>query len=337
MRTIDAAAGGGQLLRWALGFAAIEGESIELTGIREARPTPGLRPQHLQVVRVLADLTNATVSGVREGATAIEFEPGEITAGRYEVDIGTAGSLTLLFDAVLSLTPVLPGTLDVTATGGTDVKWSPPVDYVKHVKGPLLRRLGIHAYLDVTRRGFYPSGGGRATLLVHPTDPERVEPRTTMDGVGPARLYSTATTDLAEAAVATRQADAANDRLAEAGIDVVETVISVVEADSTGSVIVVRQDCDPFPLGFDALGERGLPAEDVGEEAADAAVAFADSPGVVDKHMADQLVPLLAQVGGRLPIPAVTDHVETGVDLARTFGYALRIEETTTGPVLIAD
>jgi len=42
--------------------------------------------------------------------------------------------------------------------------------------------------------------------------------------------------------------------------------------------------------------------------------------------MADQLMPFLALVGGRVRIPAVSAHVETNLDVIRAFGSDLRLD-----------
>ncbi len=43
-------------------------------------------------------------------------------------------------------------------TGGTDVPWSPPVDYLKHVTLYALERMGLKVGLEIKRRGHYPQG-----------------------------------------------------------------------------------------------------------------------------------------------------------------------------------
>ena len=43
-----------------------------------------------------------------------------------------------MFDALLPLATALAEPATVTATGGTDVEWSPPMDYLQRVKLPLL-------------------------------------------------------------------------------------------------------------------------------------------------------------------------------------------------------
>ena len=328
MITVDGSEGGGGLLRTALSLSTATGTPVTVEEVRGGRPNPGLRPSHLATVRTLATLADATVEGDREGAGRVVFEPGpnRLRSRTVEANIETAGSLTLLFDAVLplSLARGLDGPLAVRCTGGTDVRWSPPLDFLRRVKLPLLRSRGIFAAVDADRRGFYPVGGGRATFHVAPSpDPDLSVPdRGDREG---ARVYVTATTGLADAEVAERGAARVTDRLSAAGIEVTERVVEYAAADSPGAIVVVALDYARSRAGFDALGERGTPVEDVADDAVDRALAFDDDPvPAVDRHLADQLVPLLAFSGGRVRVSTVTDHVRTAVEVTNAFRGPVR-------------
>ena len=345
---LDGANAGGQFVRTALTLSVLENEPVRIENVRGNRSTPGLRHQHLAVLETMAAVCDADVSGAELGAETVEFEPdlestvdasgwvgvgrGRLAGGTYEVDIGTAGSATLLFDALLPLASVLESQLSVTVTGGTDVQWSPPLDYARCVKLPLLRRFGLTAAIEVDRRGFYPDGGGRATLHLAPSTLEPIElaERGPLEGV---RLYSTESASLTDRDVAYRQAEGALERLAlaEADPEVVDRCERTVESPSPGSAIVLRVDHGTGIAGFTALGERGKPAERVGEDAADAANRFfgVDGDGAappVDRHMADQLLVFLALAGGRVRIPAVTDHVATSLELLEAFGADIALD-----------
>jgi len=342
MIEVDGSAGGGQVLRSALTLSMLTGESVAVADVRGDRPEPGLKAQHLTAVETAAavcdadlndgDVSDADVSdgdsgsGVELGSETVVFEPGAPTGGSYRADIGTAGSVALLFDTLLPLAPVIDEPLALTATGGTDVKWSPPLDYYRSVKLPLLRSFGLAAAVDVERRGFYPRGGGEATLRLWPSEPRTLD----LAEPGPvtrARVYSTATADLADADVAERQATAAVSGLDEAGIETTERRTTYVESASAGSVVVVRVDRERGVAGLDAYGERGKPAEDV------AATALADlesvtAPGIaVNAHLADQLAVVLATVGGTVAVPRVTDHLESSLDLLAAFGFDVSADD----------
>ncbi|WP_415382166.1 RNA 3'-terminal phosphate cyclase [Halosimplex sp. TS25] len=336
MLEVDGGDGGGQLVRTALSLAMLDGEPVEITDVRGTRSTPGLKPQHLAAVETAAAVCDATVEGAEQGSETVRFEPGTPSGGRYEVDIGTAGSLTLLFDTLLPLATRIDEPLTLTATGGTDVKWSPPLDYYREVKIPLLRRLGIAATVDCERTGFYPAGGGRATLRLWPST---LSPLDLVEPGRPtaARVYSKASADLADGDVAERQADAATDAIAGLGVQVVHHRTAYAAAESSGSVVTVRVDAGGSPVGFDAYGAPAKPAEDVAREASDAIRRWRESGAAVDAHLADQLLVFLALAGGRLSIPRVTNHVSSNRDLLAAFGREVTVDESGRAPALVAD
>ncbi|QCW03000.1 RNA 3'-terminal phosphate cyclase [Natrinema pallidum] len=335
-RELDGSSAGGQFLRTALALSVLENEPVRLEHVRGDRPTPGLRHQHLAVLETMAELCEADVAGAELGAETIAFDPGleaadgsghgGLEGGTYAVDIGTAGSATLLCNALLPLATILESPLSVTVTGGTDVAWSPPLDYFRYVKLPLIRRFGVEAACEVDRRGFYPDGGGEVTLRLVPSrlEPITLTERGPLEGL---RISSIESESLADRDVASRQAEGALERLdSAAGLELTTRCETTTASPSPGSALVLRIDHGTGVAGFSALGERGKPAERVGEEAADAANRFLEGAAPVDRHMADQLLVCLALAGGRMRIPAVTDHVETRCTLLEAFGVDVGLE-----------
>ncbi|WP_254525047.1 RNA 3'-terminal phosphate cyclase [Natrinema caseinilyticum] len=334
---LDGSSAGGQFLRTALALSVVENRPVRLENVRGDRPTPGLANQHLAVLETMTEICDADVTGAELRSETIEFDPNldrrpgrggleRLAGGHYTVDIGTAGSAPLLFDALLPLSTVLESPLSVTVTGGTDVAWSPPLDYFRFVKLPVLRRFGVAAACEIDERGFYPAGGGRTTLYLAPSRLDRIDlvERGPLEGV---RLYSTESASLADRDVAMRQAEGALERLHRApSLELRERCETTARSPSPGSVLVIRVDHGSGVAGFTALGERGKPAERVGEDAADAANRFLDGSAPVDRHMADQLLVFLALVGGTVRVPAVTDHLETGCALLERFGGRIDLE-----------
>ncbi|MFP9059790.1 RNA 3'-terminal phosphate cyclase [Natrialbaceae archaeon A-chndr2] len=364
MHTLDGRDAGGQFLRRALTLSALENEPMRLEHVRGDRPTPGLANQHLAALETMADICDADVTGAALESQTVEFDPSTasgISGGEYHVSVGTAGSLTLLFDTLLSLAARLEAPLTVTATGGTDVKWSPPVDYFRRIKLPLLRRHGLQAALEVERRGFYPAGGGRLRLQVAPSTfrPLGLEERGPLTGIA---VHSTEADSLADANVAERQASGALERLqtkltsglaedvgnGDDAVPVRERVETTAQTQCPGSVIVIAlefaNDSGPekpgsateryWPLaGASELGEPGKPAERVGEEAADEALELLETSGTVDRYLADQLLEHLAIAGGHLRIPERTAHVETSLRLLESFNYTINSKGRNDGSV----
>ena len=219
MLEIDGSAGGGQLLRTALALSALTDTPFRMTDVRGDRPTPGLKAQHAACVRAAAAVADAEVEGGAVGDDAVTFEPNEVTGGDYAVAVDTAGSLTLVFETVLPLAVATETPLTLHATGGTDVAWSPPIDYLRRVKLPLLARHGLLARVDAERRGFYPAGSGAARLTLSPSSLNRIdlpEPVGRPD-VASVRVFVAASTDLAASDAAERLAAAAAEGLADDG------------------------------------------------------------------------------------------------------------------------
>lgn len=335
MKEIDGSDGGGQILRSALALAAVTETPVCVTGIRGNRPEPGLKPQHLTAVETLATITGADLAGAEPGATTLEFDPGASSAMDVTASIGTAGSIPLLFDAILPLATKIEGPLSITATGGTEVKWSPPLVAHERIKLPLCREFGFHSTLERHRTGFYPAGGGCATLSLQPSTLSPLE----ADERGAfvtARCYSIASRDLQENEVAKRQAATARQQLEEGDLSVSAEHHHIAETKSTGSAVLIELEYEHTRAGFDALGEPGVPAETIATRAVEKARTFTESEAAVDEHLADQLLIFLALGGGAVKIPTLTAHVETSLDLLETFGFDLTVDTSGSEPVVQA-
>lgn len=104
-----------------------------------------------------AKISNAQVTGAVKGSTELVFRPGRIGCGEFRFDIGTAGAVTLVIQTILPILVFAPPCRStVTITGGTDVPWSPPIDYVRFVMLPMLSLFGVKAEVKLVRRGHYP-------------------------------------------------------------------------------------------------------------------------------------------------------------------------------------
>jgi RNA 3'-terminal phosphate cyclase (ATP) len=103
--------------------------------------------------------------------------------------------------------------------------------------------------------------------------------------------------------------------------------------------VLVRAAYEHSIAGFDALGERGRPAEEVGEAPVEVFGEFhaGDTGAAVDAHTADQLVLPLAVAGGTVAIPRVTDHVATNVDLLEAFDADVRVEDGDGPPRIVSE
>ncbi|RLI64006.1 MAG: RNA 3'-phosphate cyclase, partial [Candidatus Asgardarchaeum californiense] len=117
--------GGGQILRNTVALSTITKKPVKIVNIRANRPNPGIKAQHYVAIKSIQELCDARVEGLEIGSSELTFYPGEIKGGKYRFDIGTAGSITLVFQAFILASVKTKNPIKITLTGGTDVKWSP--------------------------------------------------------------------------------------------------------------------------------------------------------------------------------------------------------------------
>ena len=156
--------GGGQILRTAFAMSAMTGKPVNIRNIRADRPKPGLASQHLTAIKAVTEICNGELEGAYKGSERVSFHPGNIEARDMELDIGTAGSISLVLQAILPVLARAHGESNIRIRGGTDVKWSPPVDHLRNTLLPIYKDFGIECELDVLKRGYYPKGGGEVHI-----------------------------------------------------------------------------------------------------------------------------------------------------------------------------
>ena len=327
--------GGGQIIRTAIALAAITGEEVEIKNIRANRPNPGLAAQHLHAVKAVEKLSGGKTEGLELRSPRLKFSPGALKGFEGEIDIGTAGSITLLLQCLIPVALFADSETKVHIKGGTDVKWSPPIDFYTEVFLKAIHEMGCDVHLDMKRRGYYPKGGGLvetriAPLYSHcgalPHDPASPAVRDYLKGV----VLTKSERDVGEivkgvshscglpAHVAERQAKTAERILNENGYDTeIKTEIENGGGRTTGCGITLW--CG-YKSGS-ALGERGKKAELVGEEAARNILKELESASTVDVHLADQLIPYIALANGKseMKVREVTKHLETNMYVTKKF------------------
>ena len=132
--------GGGQILRTALALSTLTRQPFVIEKIRRNRPRLGLKAQHLSCINALKQLAAAEVQGAQPGASRLSFHPQPVASVKLVLDIGTAGSITLLLQSLLLPCLFADGTIKLCLTGGTDTKWSIPADYFAHVILPFMHK-----------------------------------------------------------------------------------------------------------------------------------------------------------------------------------------------------
>jgi RNA 3'-terminal phosphate cyclase (ATP) len=322
--------GGGQIVRTAVALSAVTGKPVHITRIRQGRPKPGLAAQHAQALRALAEICDARTSGATPGSPEIVFTPGKIRGGRYRIEIGTAGSVTLLMQCLLPALLCADEPSSLQIQGGTDVQWSPAVDYFKNVFLPALSSFGVKVSLEVLQRGYYPKGQGEVLLQVEPSKlkSSHLESLDCYGQITQNRsvqnlLVNPSTQSMVQGVshcsnlpehVAVRQAESAEQMLAQAGFSA-NIYHEALRLPSLGSGITLWCGYK----GASSLGERGVPAEKVGRRAAEELILELKSPATVDVHLADQLIAYLALAGGSYTVREISLHAKTNIWTAAHF------------------
>ena len=302
--------GGGQILRTAVSLSAIIGEEVTVTNIRKARPQPGLKMQHLTSIKAAALLCDAKVEGLFPGSTEIRFFPLEIKGLSAEIDIGTAGSIPLLIQSIMPAAAYASGEVRLMLKGGTDVTWSPTIDYLENVTFKALARMGYSSHLKTISRGYYPRGGGLIGFEIKPSKLQGYD-FLKEDGDVSGISHSSGLPEH----VAQRQAASTKAILDEKGHEC-DILTEVSQYASTGSGINLWSGFK----GAVSIGKKGLPAEKVGAKAAEEMIAYLESEAAVDQHLADQLIPYMGLAGsGSFTTVALSDHTTTNIWVTEQF------------------
>lgn len=317
--------GGGQILRTSLALSAATGKPIKIVNIRSKRKNPGIQHQHFTAVRALATLSNAEVKGLKIGSTELVFKPRELVSGEFKFDVGTAGSVMLVAQAVLPVLPFIPGEAVLEISGGTDVPGAPTFDYFRGVVVPMLKMVGFDIEIEILRRGYYPRGGG----LI------RIKSKNSANKLSPVHMLNCGkVSEFNIVSIAHRLPKHVAERQASSSLNLLKksfesSVFHVwYETDENspnlasldpGSSVAVIAKCENSIMGADSLGARGKPAEEVGREASQKLIEDLSTGAAVDRHLSDMLPPLLALVKGKSVFRGakLTLHAVTNIEIVR--------------------
>ena len=324
--------GGGQILRSALSLSCLLGHPIRLFDIRNRRNPPGLRPQHLMAVNAARQIGRADVKGAVLGSQELLFTPNGVAGGAYRLDIGTAGSTSLVLQTVIPPLLFARESSTVELIGGTHVRFSPSYHYIHHVFFPVLRTLGCDLRITMDVAGFYPRGGGIVRAEIHP-----VRELGYLDSQGRGKFEritgSSVVANLPDH-IAIRQMEAAREKMESLGCGV-EIETGRLPSRGRGSSIFLIPAVSPPLTGFEGLGAPGKPAERVGAEAAEKLLKWFNSGMALDQYLPDQLVIYLAlgKKKSRFTTMAITRHLLTNLWVTSRFlDYSYSVEGDAGGP-----
>ena len=309
--------GSGTILRLSIALAAITKQPLHIFNIRQNRPQPGLKHQHLEAVLTAAKICNAKVQGATLGSRELWFSPQHIKGGNIEAEIQTAGNIPMLLLATLPICLFADKSVLLhVAKGGTDTSHAPTINYMRYILLPVLNQMGVDAVITVQKYGYYPKGMGEATIIVKPTHNLKA---VQLEDFGRVKriIGVSVCTFLADRQVAERQAKTAKDYLSQNGYN---PTIQIVNDESNtyqkGSSIVLWAETDTGVIvGADAIGELRKLSEAVGKEAAEKlSIELAVKP-TVDVYLADMLIPYMALAQGKSTFltRTISEHIEANI------------------------
>ncbi|MEM0466533.1 MAG: RNA 3'-terminal phosphate cyclase [Candidatus Thermoplasmatota archaeon] len=311
--------GGGQIVRYGTALAVLTQTPIEIVNIRAHRPKSGLQPQHLAAVSLLTRLCHAKTTGVTLGSSKITFVPGSVEPGTYAFDVGTAGSITLVFQACILACLHTTQPITIRLIGGTDVPWSPSWDYFTEVFLQHLKTIGISLDAKLFRRGYYPIGRGEAEITLYPIQklkayqPCSEHQITSISGnIHSAQLPDHIGTRMKHMLLRLSLKDSLH-----ASITIEKTIAA---SPGTGITLWTRNEQQRI-LGASVLGEKKVPAEKVAAQVYTDIIGEIHAGATVDVHAFDQLIPyfVITEKPSYGLIRTMTSHAQTMIWLIHHF------------------
>lgn len=324
--------GSGTMLRYAVGLSCLIGESLHMTNIRAKRKKPGLRPQHLKAVLACKEVSGGSIEGAELGASEIIFRPGKrIKGGRYEWDIGTAGSTTMLSMTVLPLACFAGESSTFRIQGGLFQDFAPSAFHMQHALFPILTRMDINAHLEIVRPGYVPEGNGVIEVRIQPPK-GKIKPLNLLQQGRIREIKGLAlSSHLQGQKVSERMAKSCNEIL---GKERYETMIEPIYDTSSvqrGAALAVYAQTDTgCIIGSDMAGKVGRSSEEIGRYVAKSLLEDIKTGATVDRYLGDQLIIYAALAEGRTEylIPRMTEHIDTNLWLVeRILGAKVKAED----------
>lgn len=300
--------GGGQIVRTAVTLSCILKKPVQIKNIRKGRSNPGLKPQHLTILKILQKICNADVDNAKIGSIDLQFIPNEIKSLELSEDVGTAGSISLIIQVLIPVVAICKKKLKIKIRGGTNVLWSPTIDYTQVILKELYQRMGIKFSLKLIKRGYFPKGGGVIELVVFPSEqifPLTLKTKKTTN-VEIFCSFSKLSPDLI-----INEIKKMEEKLIENKFKVTCQIIEEPALNSGGSLLIYSIDNDSI-IGVDSLFNKKTQKFDINLE------EFIQNHFSVDENLADMLVLPASLTDGLtiFQVKKISKHLETNLFVA---------------------
>ena len=305
--------GGGQILRTALSLSMITGIPFELVNIRAGRKKPGLMRQHLVCVQASQRISNAVVKGAELHSQKLYFQPQQVQAGKYDFQIGSAGSTILVFQTLLPVLMMQDQSNEISIHGGTHNPMAPTADFIEQCFLPTLQKLGIQVDFECERAGFFPIGAGQINVTIHPWLEKSKLSILQRGKLLETHAYANALN--IPVTIADRELDVLNNQL-----DLSTRKSLNFKGISQGNTAFVVLNFEHHQQVFSTLGEMKKSAEKVAQDLVKDVKTYLKTDTVVDEYLTDQLLlPLAFGKGGEFTAQVLSKHTKTQAEMIQKF------------------
>lgn len=326
--------GGGQILRYALVYSLLKKEPFRIFNIRKGRPNPGLKAQHLNILKALKMITDSDVRGDSLGSLEVEFKPGKILGGNVSLDFQTAGSIPLFLQTILPVAIFSKNPVFLHLKGGTDVPGAMTFDYFENVILRIISKIIKDIDIKIVKRGYYPAGGGEVKIYLkgekslHDFESlnelrrflkEKLNLNFERGNILRINGIISSSLSLKEKKVCERMKEKAENILINKGYKNFHFKYFYENSLSPGCSFTIWAELENNGLiGNDILCKKGVPAESLVENCINEFLNMA-LKNSVDYHLSDNLILWLSLCGGKIIIDKETGHFKTAIFVAKKF------------------
>jgi len=331
MIKINGTEGGGQMLRSALSLSLITGQPFHMENIRGKRSKPGLKRQHLSCVLAALKVCNGSADGAEMLSEELIFNPGELKAGDYHINIGSAGSTTLVAQTLIPALVHLKGASHLIIEGGTHNPMAPTYDFFKKYYLENLQKMGYKIEAELVKAGFAPAGGGKIEIAISPVK-------------SPSPLIINKSAELTSQKVIIyhynlSQVVAKLSKLFTKKIKGIEIEVrECVEAECSGLTVQLENTYgNSYTLATEMVAEYGLSSEGLAQKLNKTHHSRLAPNAPVCNRLADQLMLFIASTPeSEIITGPITNHIKTNADVINSFlPKSLVLDDLEAGKIKI--
>ena len=314
--------GGGQVLRVSCSIAAVKKMNIRIEKIRAKRANPGLAKQHVACIESIASICNINTA-VKEKQKELDFNCTTsvvpTSAINKTIKVNSAGSCCLVFQSILPILTVVPGTHIIKIVGGTHVTWSPNADFYNDILSPVLLKFGINFTVEIKKYGFFPRGGGE--IVCNYTTPEVLKPIDYQVRGKPLRIvgkvFDGKNNEEASEIIKEMKKRLRKDFKYEG--EVIPSEFEFVPTTSKCKIIELCLECENCNLSAYFVEEKNESFEDLMDRCINHLSKEYEHGGCCDEYVQDQLLVLMALTKGKSTITCgeISLHSQTVIALMK--------------------